>query len=421
MSQYVVFVDETLVAAAAAQATTRGGVDLVEAPLEARRRVLTAIANDLTSPFESAAGTAESRAVRSLASAASDTVASPVEPSPAVQVLEGVSALVVDSEQVDIEALKNVVGLSVFPDIDVALVPPMVSAAAAALPVDWHLSQIGALPSTGVGAGVLVGVLDTGIDATHAEFAGKTVHFAEFNRAGLIVNRIARDTGDHGTHVCGIVAGKTRGVAPAADLAVAAVLTGPGGSGGLIQIVNGFNWLVTTTFRPGVPGVDLVNASLGAPGFSAFLQPAVRTAWTLGIPLIAAAGNSGRSGPGKHGSPGNYPEALGVGATDSTDRVADFSDWGVVGSLPAGPAYPVPDISAPGVLVNSAKPGGGFHDKSGTSMATPVISGVAARRIQKNPALRRNPALLFLDLRASTATCTKGPHGNLGGIGRIRA
>jgi hypothetical protein len=73
----------------------------------------------------------------------------------------------------------------------------------------------------GTGAGILVGVLDTGIDATHPEFAGKTIHFAEYESAGTWVGSTARDAGNHGTHVCSLIAGTTYGVGPRADLAVA--------------------------------------------------------------------------------------------------------------------------------------------------------------------------------------------------------
>lgn len=191
-------------------------------------------------------------------------------------------------------------------------------------------------------------------------------------------------------------------------------------SGSLVQIVNGFNWLITTKFRDGVFGADIVNASLGGSGFHTYLQSSVRTALRLGVPMIAAIGNDGRGGPGRHGSPGNYPEVLGVGASDQADVIADFSDWGVT-APPTGPAYPVPALCAPGVLVHAAKPSGGFQAMSGTSMATPVVTGVAARRMAANRALIGNPAALFTDLRARLAPYRPHPLGNRGGAGRIVA
>jgi subtilisin family serine protease len=212
-------------------------------------------------------------------------------------------------------------------------------------------------------------------------------------------------------------------VAPQADLAVAAVLTTQtptGMSGSLIQIVNGFNWLVTSNFGRSGVGVDMINASLGGSGFSIFLQSAVQNARSIGIPLIAAIGNGGRGGIGRHGSPGNYPETLSVGATDSNDQVADFSDWGVA-PPPIGPRYSVPELCAPGVNVYAARPNNRMQYMSGTSMATPVVTGVAARRMANNPALKGKPLALFADLHRHLDPYTPGRVGNMGGAGRIIA
>jgi subtilisin family serine protease len=339
-------------------------------------------------------------------------------------VLEGVSAIVIDEDLVDVNSLQNVVGLTVVPNIEVRLATPVAVAAVPEPAEDWHLQEIGLQPGTAGGGDVLVGILDTGIDAAHPEFAGKTIHFAEFDGVGRLISNAPRDAGEHGTHVSSIVAGARAGIAPNADLAVAAVLTNSDAygrmSGSLVQIVNGFNWLVINRFRGDIPGVDVINASLGGAGFNPYLQSSVRTAFQLGVPLIAAIGNAGRGGAGHHGSPGNYPEVLGVGASDDTDTVAEFSDWGLA-SPPTGPNYPVPSLSAPGVEVYAAKPGGGFQRMSGTSMATPVVSGVAARRMSTNPALAGHPAALFTDLLSRLAPCAPYHLGNFGGAGRIIA
>ena len=189
-------------------------------------------------------------------------------------------------------------------------------------------------------------------------------------------------------------------------------------SGSLVQIANGLNWMVTESFRTGRQGVDIVNASLGVPGWNPFLRKLIQNAR---IPVIAAIGNSGRAGKDCHGSPGNYPECIGVGATDISDTVADFSDWGTV-RPPGEPQHDVPDLSAPGDGVYSAVPGGGFGFMSGTSMASPIVAGVAARLLELNPGLRGKPALLKARL-LSFATGPAAPHptgGNLGGVGQIR-
>jgi subtilisin family serine protease len=346
-----------------------------------------------------------------------------------IQVLEAIGALIIDDSQVDPNQLAGVIGLQVFEDFDIELPQPVASSLVGAA-VPWHLRHIathGVVPQTGTD--IVVGVLDTGIDASHPEFAGKAIHFAEFNAAGMQVSTTPRDAGTHGTHVCSLIAGATCGVATDARLAVAAVLTTPTAagsfSGSLVQIANGLNWLLTQTY-PGRQhqGVDIINASLGGSGYNAFLRAALASALLLpGVLMVAAIGNSGRTGIGRHGSPGNYPEALGVGAVDAASTVADFSDWGV---SPVSPPTPVavskPDLSAPGVDVLGALPGGAFGLKSGTSMASPLVCGLGARMLSANPALLGNPAQLRADLLARATLNPVNPNplgGNLGGVGEI--
>jgi len=429
-SKYVIFVDDTLVLGSVQMAAANAGFAMGRAvnaaPLSLIRELglRRSVLGSLAAAVMGQPGAAQTGFANSAAIAMTDVG---VELSPAsadgVQILEGLSAIVVDDESVDIASLEGVAGLTVLPNIEVRL-PTPVAVEAEAPPADWHLRQIGLAPGSAGGEGVLIGVLDTGIDDSHSEFAGKTVEFAEFDPAGRLISRTARDAGDHGTHVSSTAAGARAGVAPDADLAVAAVLTTRDAfgrmSGSLVQIVNGFNWLVTAPFRDNEPGVDVINASLGGGGFNSYLQSAVRTAFQLGVPLIAAIGNAGRFGVGKHGSPANYPETFGVGASNHADIVAEFSDWGV-SAPPSGPTYPVPSLCAPGVQVHAAKPGGGYHAMSGTSMATPVVTGVAARRMSANPALMGNPAALFADLQSRLAPCWPHPLGNLGGAGRIIA
>jgi subtilisin family serine protease len=255
----------------------------------------------------------------------------------------------------------------------------------------WHLGNINAAAARARGldgSGVLVGVLDTGIDARHDEFQGKTIYFREFDADGTAISEDARDAGDHGTHVCALIAGATCGVAPKAELAVAAVLTQPtpqGMSGTLVQILNGLEWLVRAEFDgpQGDPGVDVINASLGGEGYDDYLYRTIETTRNaFGTQMIAAIGNSGRDGINHHGSPGNYDISLGIGAIDRNDDVANFSDWGRV---PEHGNLQKPDFCAPGVQVFSATPGDDFARMSGTSMATPITAGAAALLLQRTP------------------------------------
>jgi len=255
--------------------------------------------------------------------------------------------------------------------------------------INWHLDTLwGDSTPKYRGKSTRIGVMDTGIDASHPEFAGKNISFMEFDRSGFAISTKARDAGTHGTHVCGIAAGKTCGVAPDADLAVAAVLTTntPSGmSGTLAQILAGYNWLIHSNHASNPNSIsmcDVINASLGGRGFHPYLYSSVNTVFQLNrCLLIAAIGNNGRAGADNHGSPGNYDNVIGVGATNPNDIVTDFSDWGQEKN---SGAYK-PDLSAPGDMIRSAVPGGGYAYKSGTSMAAPMVAGAAALAIQKNP------------------------------------
>lgn len=349
-------------------------------------------------------------------------------------VLEGIGALIMDDEMVDRAALEGALGAKVWDNVLVPLVAPAsededVLPGMQAAGTPWHLEEIaiGAARAKGLdGAGVLAGVLDTGIDASHPEFQGKTIHFREFDIAGRPLAGGSRDADRHGTHVCGLIAGSGVGVAPAAELAVAAVLTTrtcTGMAGYLTQIAAGLNWLVTESFRgPGRdPGADLLSASLGSPGYDAYLyQPLGNARFAAGTMMAAAIGNDGRNGINRHGSPGNYDLTIGVGAIDAQRNVADFSDWGTVtqhGGLRK------PDFCAPGAGVTSSVPGGAYAAMSGTSMATPIVAGVMALLLQQTPALNLNAVGLssaLLNLVTPLAGATNLIRGGLGRLDLTR-
>jgi subtilisin family serine protease len=355
----------------------------------------------------------------------------PLVAPPRVTVLSGIGALIVDEDDVPSASLARNRVLEVYPNFDIGVTPPVVGAVNVTAP--WHRAQMG-LPQAETGQGSLVGVLDTGIDTSHPEFAGKTVHFEEFDRLGTPLGAAARDAGDHGTHVCGIISGATCGIAPDADLAVAAVLTtrAPNGqmTGSLLQIAAGLNWLLITTFRPGEAGVDVINASLGTAvpqggpprsGYHSFLHTTLRNALLApGVMMVAAIGNDGARGEGYHGSPGNYDVTFSVGATSRAQppQVAPFSDWDTSWNSPPMALTTKPDVCAPGVNIYSSVPGpGAYAVMSGTSMATPMVSGAAALLIERTPSLRRNPAALRSALLA-LATVGVAPTAR-GGAGQV--
>lgn len=329
--------------------------------------------------------------------------AGPGERRVARELLPAMGMIIADSEEFDAGAAVHA-GAEVLDNVPVDLCHPVEDLP----PVtpSWHLPDVkasGAWANGHRGQGTWIGVLDTGIDASHPEFAAKRIAnnangcFAEFDRNGVRISTAARDAGRHGTHVSGIAAGATVGVAPDAELAVAAVLTyklGGRSVGYFAQIAAGFNWLASHPFaRDGnAVGVDIVNASLGVRGFDPFLYQSVRAARRItGIQTVACSGNDGRRGIGNHWSPGNYGNVVGVGATMQSGCVAPYSDWGVV------PQQGVlkPDICAPGDKVTSSVPGGGYGLMSGTSMASPAVAGACALAVGAYPAaLRRKPVAL---------------------------
>jgi subtilisin family serine protease len=253
----------------------------------------------------------------------------------------------------------------------------------------WGIERTGALAAWGAynarGKGVKVGVLDTGVDADHPDLKGKVVNWAEFEAHGKrVTGSTPHDTDRHGTHVCGTIAGgnasgKWIGMAPEARLAVGLVLDGDKG-GTDAQALAGIDWALERN-------VDVISMSLGAlvigPETPGTYTRAIVDCFLRGVAVVTAMGNDG---DGTGGSPGSDLFALSVGAVDVDDLVAGFSsgrtqivtESDVIrpGLLPL--AYPKPDLSAPGVAVESSVPGSAWALLSGTSMATPHATGAIA-------------------------------------------
>jgi serine protease AprX len=238
------------------------------------------------------------------------------------------------------------------------------------------------------GQGIKIAVIDTGIDDTHPDFAGRVVATKSFVGDG------ARDDNGHGSHVAGIIAGsgaksggKYVGVAPEASLYVAKVLRA-NGSGSMSGVMAGIEWAVLEQ------KVQVINLSLGGgpscdgtDALSTMCDEAVQQA---GVVICAAAGNEGPEGK-TIGSPGCARRVITVGATNDNDQVARFSSRG-----PTADGRIKPDICFPGVGVIAPQAAGtrlgtviedGYVAADGTSMATPHAAGVAALMLQANPNL----------------------------------
>lgn len=228
---------------------------------------------------------------------------------------------------------------------------------------------------TNTGAGSTVFVIDSGIRLTHTQLGGRAVSGWDFvdNDAN------ASDCIGHGTHVAGTIAGSTYGVAKSARLVSVRVLD-CAGDGWVSDMIAGLDWAVA--HQPST-GPAVVNMSLGfkvdaqTAEIADEVDAAVNRVVAAGIPVVVAAGNYGEDGVSSCDfSPARTPAAITVAASDNSDTRADFSDGGQC-----------VDLYAPGVgirsLSNSSNTGTTLL--SGTSMATPHVSGVIARLLQDNP------------------------------------
>jgi len=223
-------------------------------------------------------------------------------------------------------------------------------------PTAWDTTQ----------GGVKVAILDTGIDQDHEDLSSKIILQRNFTDSPTI-----DDFYGHGTHVGGIVAAITNnntGVAggcPNCQLMNGKVLN-DSGSGAYSWIAGGIIWAADNNAK-------VINMSLGGSVKSATLENAVNYAWNKGVVVVAAAGNSGN--PSKT-YPAAYTNAIAVAATNNKDQKASFSSYSARWV----------DVAAPGVDIFSTFPNHpykinkslGYDFGSGTSMATPMTSAVAA-------------------------------------------
>ena len=310
-------------------------------------------------------------------------------------------------------------------DVDIVepdLVPVLVEPAGAPVPADKDAQDVGLTPGIAAigadrvwrelgidGTGVIVGIIDTGVDGLHPALAGRwhgnhvPAGQAWLDAADFGAPDFPEDAHYHGTHVMGTICGQA-----------------PGDS---IGVAPGATWIASNAIYVG-PGTDLDNAVLaslefmadpdGDPATAGDVPAVVENSWGVdegttgyvdcdsrwwdaidaceaaGVALVWSAGNDGpvsgsvRSPADRASSPAN---TFCVGATETGAPwlIADFSSRGPSG---CGGEYAMkPEVSAPGVDILSATPGGGYISLSGTSMAGPHVAGVIALMVQANPDL----------------------------------
>ena len=215
------------------------------------------------------------------------------------------------------------------------------------------------------GSGVKAYIIDTGIRATHTQFAGRVISGFTAINDGLGTN----DGNGHGTHVSGTVGGSTYGVAKNVTLVAVRVLDSSG-SGTTSGVISGVDF-VTSDHQAGQPAV--ANMSLGG-GISSALDTAVTNSINDGVTYAIAAGNDAVDACTN--SPGRVASAITVGSTTTTDARSSFSNFGTC-----------LDIFAPGSSITSSwnTSDTATNTISGTSMATPHVTGVAALFLETNP------------------------------------
>ena len=242
------------------------------------------------------------------------------------------------------------------------------------------------------GTGIRIGHLDTGINPDHPDFEGKLIAWAEFDDQGEPVESLPHDSHylGHGTHVASIIVGEITGVAPGAELLSALIL--PNGYGTVEQALAGMQWVIDPDNDPATDdGAQIVNMSWGMPGTSPVLKEAVDNMIASGVLPVCAIGNDGLDFTY---SPGNTPEAVGVGAVNEYDHMLTFSSGGEVCWEQI--CITKPDISAPGSSIWGLDPSGNYQTLSGTSVAAPHVSGASALLWQYQPDLSIPQLKIFL-------------------------
>ena len=231
----------------------------------------------------------------------------------------------------------------------------------------WYHQVIGSDKAWNVTTGskdIVVAVIDDGIDLKHKDLRNQIISPYDV----LLDSTTRISIGEHGTHVSGIIASTMNngiggtGIAP--NVKIMPINVFDNEEALYSDVIAGIDYAIEHD-------ADIINLSLGGTEDSGLLHDAIQRAYQAGILVIAAAGNDGQN---IEDYPASYDHVIAVSATNKYDKIAYFSNYG-----------PDIDIAAPGTDIYSTLPYNKFGYMSGTSMAAPVVSGVAALIWSVNP------------------------------------
>lgn len=216
-----------------------------------------------------------------------------------------------------------------------------------------------------MGEGRVIAIIDTGCDVTHPDLADRILEVKNFTSDDNSDSKIVNDYVGHGTHVAGIIAANSNksgiiGVAPKAKLIILKALSTNGGK--YTDLIQALRYAISKK-------VDVINLSLGSPANYPLLESMINLAVAKNISVVCAAGNEGDGNPStyEYSYPAYYVNSISVGAIDSSNRPTSFTE-----------SNNTIDLTAPGLNIYSAAPGGKYVLLSGTSMACPHVSGAIA-------------------------------------------
>jgi len=283
-----------------------------------------------------------------------------------------------------------------YAEVDALAYPSQVSVNDPLFTNQWNLSDIHVPQAWGTTTGsptIKVALLDSGVDDDHPDISSQVVDWSNFSDSTTYTDQIG-----HGTHVAGIVAASTNnglgvaGIGYQTKLMSVKVLSDRG--------YGQYSWIAQGIYYATDHGARVINLSLGGTSDSITLRQAVDYAWSHGVVVVAAAGNSGSSRPIY---PAYYDHVIAVAAVDSSNRKPYFSNYGSW-----------VDLAAPGVSILSTLPNQPNHFSSsqdyglasGTSMASPHVSAVAALVWSLHPSWTSQQVIDRLEQTADPITNT---------------